>query len=97
MGALDWALQNGYPLDNGFVVRNAILFNSQNVVSWAREHGDEWNVKHCTLAAQCGKLSMLQWLRENDCPWDSYVIREAEHYGHDHVVAWARANGCPEP
>ena len=58
---LDWALQNGYPLDSDAVALE-VAHVQQNVVEWAFEHGAERKSECCRTAAYWGDLGMLQFL-----------------------------------
>jgi hypothetical protein len=47
----------------------------------------------CRLAAQHGKLDILQWLRENGCFWDGETCANAAKGGHLDLLKWCRAKG----
>ena len=47
------------------------------------------------MAAEYGRLGVLQWARENGCPWSEQAGDLASEGGHLNVLRWARENGCP--
>eukprot|EP00611_Tribonema_gayanum_P001208 TRINITY_DN108_c15_g1_i1.p3 TRINITY_DN108_c15_g1~~TRINITY_DN108_c15_g1_i1.p3 ORF type:complete len:215 (+),score=83.31 TRINITY_DN108_c15_g1_i1:78-647(+) len=46
------------------------------------------------MAAEAGRLEVLQWLRGHGCPWDGSTLRAAAD--HPDVYQWAVERGCPE-
>ena len=56
------------------------------------------SVNTCRVAAEHGRLRILQWLRqEADCPWDKETLISAAAGDHEAVFCWALDNGCPFP
>ena len=47
------------------------------VLTWAREHGCDWNSKTCRAAAGGGHLDVLRWAREHGCDWDASTCSAA--------------------
>lgn len=54
---------------------------------------DQRNI--CYMAAQLGRLDVLQFARTKNCPWNVGTCEAAARNGHLEVLQWARANGCP--
>ena len=60
-------------------------------------------VESCRLAAQFGRLAILQWLRSSEwdplrdppCPWNESVCATAAYNGQLATLQWLHSNGCP--
>jgi hypothetical protein len=53
-----------------------------------------WSPVVCKLAAQYGRLDMLEYLRELGCPWDEGVGHMACMFNHLDCLKFAHENGC---
>jgi hypothetical protein len=104
---LAWAKTNDCPWVAG-VCKLAAAGVHLEVLTWARDHGCEWDVwtsKCCAEAARGGHLEVLKWAREHGCPWvevdedDAKLIMNcctcAAEGGHLEVLKWLREHGCP--
>ena len=49
----------------------------------------------CNVAAQVGRLDVLQFARAIGCPWNTSTCEYAAEGGHLELLRWARANDCP--
>ena len=47
------------------------------------------------MAAETGRLAVLQWAHAHGCPWDHSTCDAAAARGDLVMLKWARANNCP--
>jgi hypothetical protein len=86
------------------IIECAVYNGNLDVLIWIKNNNaHRWEmvcqrVRLCFIAANGGKLKILQWLRSKDggnCRWDKQTCQYAAHAGHFELLKWAHQNGCP--
>jgi hypothetical protein len=77
----------------------AVGLHTFHLAVWSRDNGLPMTAFTYTawykVAAENGRLEVLQWLRAMESPWDLGTCAYAAHHGHLDVLQWVRANNCP--
>ncbi|KAL6045268.1 Ankyrin repeat domain-containing protein [Balamuthia mandrillaris] len=94
MALLQWAVENGCPLDRELCA--AIAKEGQlELLRWARWNGCPWDRRTIHNASGGGHLGVVRWARKNGCQWDEHACAAAAAHGHLEVLKWLHAHGCP--
>ncbi len=65
-------------------------------LQWIHElHGTlSWNTFKLSIAAENGRMDVMQWMREKGCPWDGKECLAAAENGHLDILKWLQESEC---
>ena len=83
----------GVPLCN-HLFGDALSSGNEALLRFAYRKGLHKSSFACEMAAEHGRLDVLQWLREQSCEWDYRTCYKAARGGHRDLLVWAMNNGA---
>ncbi|GAQ93222.1 hypothetical protein KFL_013700010 [Klebsormidium nitens] len=85
LAVLQWARANGVGWDKQTCASAA----AGGHMEWATENGCPWGEDIGEVAAECGRVDILQWLAANGLQWSTDICAAAAAGGHLNVLEWA--------